>query len=170
MATRRRAGRWWVGIDEHGGIPNPGRPDATPPPTWRLEMVAATERVRHASVSPDGATVAFVVDDDCSDVWTVPVDGGEAVRVTTGRPLAAFWEDGGAAWSPDGRRLAYVQDGRVCVVAASGGVPTTVCEGSSPEWLDDDRLVIGVDRQGTTALAVAATVDAWPTRLGRWHG
>ena len=162
--------RWWVGIDEHGGIPNPGRPDVTPPPSWRLEMVAATERVRHASVSPDGATVAFVVDDACSDVWTVPVDGGEAVRVTTGRPLAAFWEDGGAAWSPDGARLAHVQDGRVCVVAAAGGVPTTVCEGSSPEWLDDDRLVVGVDRRGTTALAIVETADAWPARLAGGAG
>ena len=29
--------QWWVGTDEAGGIPNPGRPDVQPPPHWRLE-------------------------------------------------------------------------------------------------------------------------------------
>jgi len=164
--------RWWVGIEEHGGIPNPGRPDVRPPTTWRLETVAATHRVRHASVSPDGTTIAFVLDDDCSDVWTVPVDGGEAVRITTGRPLAAYWEDGGAVWSPDGTRLAYTQDGVVRVVAATGGLPQAVCAGTSPEWLDDGRLIIGVDREAdhTTALAVTAVDDAWPARVASGAG
>jgi dipeptidyl aminopeptidase/acylaminoacyl peptidase len=164
--------RWWVGIDEHGGIPNPGRPDVRPPTTWRLETVAATHRVRHASVSPDRTTVAFVLDDDCSDVWTVSVDGGEAVRITAGRPLAAYWEDGGAVWSPDGTRLAYAQEGVVQVVPATGGLPHPVCAGSSPEWLDDGRLIIGVERatDHTTALAVTDVDDAWPARVASGAG
>jgi dipeptidyl aminopeptidase/acylaminoacyl peptidase len=162
--------RWWVGTDEHGGIPNPGRPDVAPPAVWRLEMVAATQRVRHASVSPDGRTVAFVIDDDCSDVWTVSVDGGEAVRVTTGRPLAAYWEDGGASWSPDGALLAYVRDGHVHVVAPDGSGDRSVCEGSSPEWVDDRRLLIGVDKGEATALAVVAIDDAWPARVAQFAG
>ncbi len=161
------APRWWVGIDEHGGIPNPGRPDIAPPGAWRLEMLAAAHRVRHASVSPDRTTVAFVLDDDCSDVWTVPVDGGEAVRVTTGRPLAAYWEDGGASWSPDGTRLVFGQGGDVLVVPATGGVPHTVVAGSSAEWLDADRLIVAFERERdhTTALGVVDVDDAWPSRL-----
>jgi hypothetical protein len=128
--------RWWVGTDEVGGIPNPGRPDREPPSGWRLEAVAATERPRQIELSPDGTRVAFVLDRDTSDVWVLGVDGDRApLRVTTGRPLAAYWEDGNAAWSPDGTRLAYVQAGRVTVVDAAGGVPVDVCEGSSPVWL-----------------------------------
>ncbi len=164
--------RWWVGVDEHGGIPNPGRPDVRPPVSWRLEMVTTTQRVRNARVSPDGTIVAFVLDDDCSDVWTVPVNGGDVVRVTTGRPLAAYWEDGGATWSPDGTRLAYGQGGEVLVVAATGGVSKVICAGSSPEWLDDDRLIIGVDREAdhTTALAAVVVDDAWPSRVASGVG
>ena len=171
MAASEAAGpRWWVGIDRHGGVPNPGRPDTAPPPTWRLEAVAATQRVRHPVVSPDGRTVAVVVDDDHSDVWTVPVDGGEAVRVTVGRQLAAFWEDGGATWSPDGGSLAVVDRGDVHVVPAAGGPSRRVCSGSSPVWLDAGRLVVGIDRDDRTALAVVAIEDPWPERLAAGNG
>jgi dipeptidyl aminopeptidase/acylaminoacyl peptidase len=162
---------WWVGADEVGGIPNPGRPDVLPPPTWRLEAVAATDRPRQIEVSPDGGTVAFVLDRDTSDIWTIAVDGRvQPQRVTTGRPLTAYWDDFNAVWSPDGARLAFVQGGRVMVVDASGGVPKDVCEGSSPAWLDDGRLVIGVDREQRTALAVVHADDAWPTRLAAANG
>ena len=69
-----------------------------------------------------------MLDRDTSDVWTVPVSGGAASRITTGRPLAAFWEDGNAVWSPDGRRLAFTQAGAVHVVDAAGGVPVKVVD------------------------------------------
>lgn len=159
------APRWWVGTDESGGIPNPGRPDSKPPADWRLDMVAATERPRQIELSPDGATLAFMLDRDTSDVWTVPVAGGAATRVTTDRPLAAFWEDGNAVWSPDGTRLAFTHAGRVKVVAAGGGVPVDVCEGSGPVWLDDERLVVGITRDLLTVLSVVTVADAWPRPL-----
>ena len=124
--------QWWIGTDEAGGIPNPGRPDVKPPAHWRLEAVAATERPRQIELSPDGSTLAFMLDRDTSDVWTIPVAGGQARRVTTGRPLAAFWDDGNAVWSPDGTRLAFAQGGKVMVVAAGGGVPVEVCAASGP--------------------------------------
>lgn len=162
---------WWVGTDEVGGIPNPGRPDVSPPPTWRLEAIAATERPRQIEVSPDGGAVAFVLDRDTSDIWTLAIDGcAQPQRVTTGRPLTAYWDDFNAVWSPDGARLAYTQGGRVMVVDAAGGVPKDVCEGSSPVWLDDARLVIGVDRERRTALAIVHIDDAWPARLAAANG
>ncbi len=154
--------QWWVGTDESGGILNPGRPDRSPPPNWRLEAVAATERPRQVEVSPDGTTVAFMLDRDTSDVWTMSVDGGPPSRITTGRPLAAFWEDGNAVWSPDGTRLAFTQGGRVMVVGANGGVPLDVCEGSSPVWLDGDRLIVGVARGNSTVLTVVEIASPWP--------
>ncbi|HAP78537.1 MAG TPA: hypothetical protein DCR14_20950, partial [Acidimicrobiaceae bacterium] len=96
---------WWVGTDESGGIPNPGRPDVKEPPHWRLDAIAAVERPRQCEVSPDGSTVAFMLDRGSSDVWTMPVAGGVPARMTTHRPPAAYWEDGNAVWSPDGTRL-----------------------------------------------------------------
>lgn len=158
--------QWWVGVDESGGIPNPGRPDLKPPANWRLEAVALAERPRGLQVSPDGSTLALMVDRDTSDVWTL-VPGDQPVRITTGRRLAAFWEDGNAVWSPDGTRLAYTDDGRVKVVAARGGVPVDVCEASGPVWLDDDRLIVGIGRDDKTVLAVVAVTDAWPQPLAQ---
>ncbi len=159
--------QWWVGTDESGGIPNPGRPDVQPPPHWRLDMVAAAERPRRLELSPDGSTLALMVDRDTSDVWTLSVTDGQPVRVTTGRPLAAFWEDGNAVWSPDGTRLAYTQGGRVKVVAATGGVPLDVCEASGPVWLDGERLIVGVSRNDATVLAVISVADGWPQPLAQ---
>jgi dipeptidyl aminopeptidase/acylaminoacyl peptidase len=158
---------WWVGTDEAGGLPNPGRPDVLPPPNWRLDMVAATERPRQCEVSPDGSTIAFMLDRDSSDVWTIPVDGGAPTRLTTHRPPAPFWEDANAVWSPDGTRLAYTHDGAVWVVPAGGGVPRRVVEAGGPVWLDDQRLVVGVDRDEHTVLAVVDAADAWPHPIAR---
>ncbi|MDO8364627.1 MAG: prolyl oligopeptidase family serine peptidase, partial [Actinomycetota bacterium] len=165
MTDQRTAPEWWVGTDEHGGIANPGRPDTKPPAHWRLEAVAATERPRQLELSPDGMTLAFMLDRDTSDVWTLPVADGHPTRVTTGRPLAAFWDDGNAVWSPDGTRLAYCQGGKVMVVAAAGGVPTETCAASGPVWLDDQRLIVGIDHGMVTALAVVDIARPWPRPL-----
>ncbi|MCE9622378.1 MAG: S9 family peptidase [Actinomycetia bacterium] len=165
MADTAPPGAWWVGTDESGGIPNPGRPDIKPPPNWRLEAVVATERPRQCELSPDGTTLAFMLDRDTSDVWTIAVAGGQPQPVTSGRPRAAYWEDGNAKWSPDGSRLAYTQGGKVCVVAAAGGVATEVCSGSGPVWVDDERLLVGIDREERTVLCTVDIADAWPQPL-----
>ncbi len=157
-----RGPQWWVGTDETGGIPNPGRPDTAEPPHWRLDAIAAVERPRQCEVSPDGATVAFMLDRGSSDVWTMPTAGGTPTRLTTHRPPAPYWEDGNAVWSPDGTRLAYSHDGAVWTVPAVGGVSTRVVEGSGPVWLDDERLVVGIARAERTVLCVATVADAWP--------
>jgi dipeptidyl aminopeptidase/acylaminoacyl peptidase len=165
---------WWIGTDESGGIPNPGRPDVAAPPHWRLDAVAATERPRHLDVSPDGSSIAFTLDRDTSDMWRLDAAGGQPVRLTTGRTLAAFWDDGGPEWSPDGTRIAFTAGGKVMVAPVAGGPGTAICDGSSPVWIDDDRLVISVDRgparNETTALAVVSVDDPWPTLLAGGHG
>lgn len=158
---------WWVGTDESGGIPNPGRPDVKEPPHWRLDAIAAVERPRQCEVSPDGSTVAFMLDRGSSDVWTMPVAGGVPARMTTHRPPAAYWEDGNAVWSPDGTRLAYSHEGAVWTVSAAGGVPTRVVEGSGPVWLDDERLIVGVTREERTVLTVVDVADPWPRPIAQ---
>lgn len=55
--------------------------------------------------SPDGKSIAVTVTDPKSgtnDLWVYPVMGGPPSRITYGP-----FDDGYAAWSPDGRELAY---------------------------------------------------------------
>jgi dipeptidyl aminopeptidase/acylaminoacyl peptidase len=161
----------WVGVDEWGGIPNPGRPDVAPPLHWRLQDVAAVERPRHLEVSPDGTRVAFVLDRDTSDIWTLELgedhrhDHGHVShsapsRLTTGRTLAPYWADSGPKWSPAGELVAYDHDGKVWVVSSGGGLARLVCAASSPVWIDGGRLVVTISQDrpggGTDALAFVA--------------
>ncbi|HUF98732.1 MAG TPA: S9 family peptidase [Ilumatobacter sp.] len=153
----------WVGVDDFGGIANPGRPDIAPPPHWRLELVDAVERPRHPEVSPDGSQVAFVLDRDTSDIWTLDLgmDLGSRpaapTRLTVGRTLAAYWADGGPAWSPNGELIAYEHGSKVWVVPSRGGLPRHVCDGTTPVWIDDMQLVVTITQDrpggGTDALA-----------------
>ena len=65
----------WLGKDEYEGVPSPARVDLKPPPHWRLEAVAATERPRSLHSRADGRTAVFIQDRDTSDVWLLELDG-----------------------------------------------------------------------------------------------
>ncbi len=70
-------------------------------------------------VSPDGERIGFLMKDDDGVVqlWVVSPNGGEPRPVTRGRHgiASAF------TWSPDGRRVAHVMDGSVCVTEVASG-------------------------------------------------
>ena len=99
--------RVWFGIEDSGGIPRPERVYVPPPPHWRLEAIAATERPRSLTVAPDGRTAVFIQDRDTSDLWTIDLEGGALERLTTGRAPQPYWEDTQPAVSPDGSTVAY---------------------------------------------------------------
>jgi len=142
-----------------------------PPPHWRLDAIYATARPHHPALSPDGETVAFVLSSAAeSDIWLIDVTGGPLRRLTTDRGLASYWEDSAPCWSPGGTMLAYSSAGTTCVVSRDGGPPTRLCEGGAGTWLDDRRLVVVVERDRCTRLAVIEVDDPWPQPFGPTGG
>jgi len=155
----------WVGKDEFEGIPVEELPGARPPDGWRLEAIAATERPRSLTLGADGRTAVYIQDRDTSDVWLLDLEGGTPERLTTGREPMPYWEDTEPRLSPDGSTVAYVVDGHVWLVAAAGGPPRRLVAGDAPVWVDDARLLVTVERDRATRLAVVPVAEPWPRRL-----
>lgn len=72
------------------------------------------------SWSPDGRTLAFVRAEpgrrQVWNIWTVDLDSGDTRRLTNHR-MGQPW---GAAWFPDGRRIAYSHEDRLIIRALDG--------------------------------------------------
>lgn len=108
----------------------------------------AMHRVSDPRISPDGRQVAYTVGTPdmkenrvVRQVWIAPTSGGAPRQLTRGG------RDGGARWSPDGTRIAYlsVHEGtqQVFVVPAAGGAPrqlTTLAGGADHvTWSPDGK-------------------------------
>lgn len=94
-------------------------------------------------VSPDGTTIVF---DFLGDLYTIPVEGGEATQITEGMQF-----DSQPRFSPDGSKIVFISD-------ASGGEGVWIYdleteeeeqltsgkdnEYQSPEWMPDGKYVI----------------------------
>ncbi|MCE2454232.1 MAG: PD40 domain-containing protein [Gemmatimonadetes bacterium] len=94
-------------------------------------------------VAPDGKTVAF---DLLGDIYTLPIEGGEATQITSGMGY-----DIQPRFSPDGETLVFVSDRsgdhNVWTVPTAGGEPTQISKGVgsrfvSPEWMPDGDYII----------------------------
>ena len=157
----------WLGKDEHGGVPSQPLPERKPPEHWRLDAIYATPRPHHPAISPSGDQIAFVLSyGDESDVWVVDSSGGQPIRLSTNRSLDNYWEDSAPQWSPDGNWIAYSSGSHTMVVGPDGGVPRRVSDATLGTWLDDERLVVVVERKHTTRLAVVDIADPWPRPFG----
>ena len=101
-----------------------------------------------ATISRDGR-LAFQSSRDGSDgVYVARVDG-DPVRVADG---------GDPAWSPEGRRIAFVHDGDIYVARASGARARPVAEGEWPAWRADGRGLV-FDRGGDLWSVALASGD-----------
>jgi Tol biopolymer transport system component len=124
------------------------------PPTGTLTLNAAM-----ASVSPDGATIAFegrVVDfPRWSDIFTIPSSGGTVARVTND-PAAATQP----RWSPDGARLYFISrqaGAEIRSIAPDGAGEAPVTAGSALA----SRFDLSADGQ-SLAYARHSTTGAGP--------
>jgi Tol biopolymer transport system component len=92
-----------------------------------VDDLLAIKSVSDPQVSPDGKLVAYVVSEvdreknkSNSDVWLVPVAGGEPKRLTI-----SPGSDSHPRWSPDGKSIAFVSDrsgsSQVWILPMDGG-------------------------------------------------
>ena len=92
-----------------------------------VDDLLAVKSVSDPQISPDGKLVAYVVSEidreknkSNSDVWLVPVAGGEPKRLTS-----SPGSDSHPRWSPDGKSIAFVSDrsgsSQVWILPLDGG-------------------------------------------------
>ena len=91
-------------------------------------------------ISPDGRRLAFVAPDESGHtvLWVRPLDG------VTAQPLAGTINATAPFWSPDSRWIAFISDGKLRKIEASGGATITLCDsGATPPgaWNRDDVIV-----------------------------
>ena len=114
-----------------------------PPGNWRSISIDTDETTwSSVDVSPDGKTVVF---DALGDLWTVPVAGGDAKRLTEG----ISW-DFQPRYSPDGKTIAFITDraggDNLWLIDADGKNPRAVTEEKEhivhcPWWSPDGEFL-----------------------------
>ncbi|MGH7448670.1 MAG: amidohydrolase family protein, partial [Longimicrobiales bacterium] len=131
----------------------PGGPNAREKPlpleaARKAEFTATTGTWISLDVSPDGETIVF---DLLGDIYTVPIAGGRATRLTNGMPF-----DAQPRFSPDGEKIVFVSDrsggDNVWTLSLDLRDTTQVTQGNtslytSPDWSPDGKFIV-VSRSG----------------------
>ncbi len=122
--------------------------DAT---TTRPQAVNAADNIESHVVSPGGERIAVVAR---GDVFSVPVEHG----ITRNLTHSSNAHDREAAWSSDGKRLAYVSDRsgeeELYVQSQDGSSPAEAITANSkarylaPRWSADDKRIAIADQTG----------------------
>ena len=111
-------------------------------------------------VGPDGETIVF---DLLGDLYTMPVSGGTATRITSGPAY-----DVQPRFSPDGTRIAFTSDrdggDNLWTIAADGSDPQQVSDESfrllnGPAWTPDGEYILG--RKHFTSTRSLGAGEVW---------
>ena len=142
------------------GGPTAGAAGATPPVTLPLKTARAhtftTTKGTWLSldVSPDGQQIVF---DLLGDLYTLPIAGGTASRITSGMGY-----DAQPRFSPDGKRVVFVSDRsggeNLWILSLDGKDTTQLTKGNdnqyvSPEWTLDGKYIVASRAGGTFGVA-----------------
>ena len=145
-----------------------------PPPAWAPAAPgkrAPPRSVQWPRLSPDGRTLVFGA---AHHLWQQPRHGGEPERLLTGGGLE--WAP---AYSPDGRRLAFVQrriaGDRLKVLDIDSRRTRTVTSArglSSPDWSPDGQRLVFVEQEdaGRSRIVVVNLDDGHGTVLAATPG
>jgi Tol biopolymer transport system component len=119
-------------------------------------------QARQASISRQGSSIAYL-DPDLHQLWVMDANGGNARMALEDKEdlLTAF------AWSPDGKRLAYVlqhgPNSSVHTLSLAGGTPSLVIADDSHVlstvllWLPDGRILFSSVEHADSHLWAIAT-------------
>ena len=109
-----------------------------------VASIGASGPVSRFALSPDGQRLAFLAAgaDRRTRLWVRPLDTFAA------QPLAGTEDAHAPFWSPDGRFIAFVAEGKLKKIAVSGGPPLTVADvpggfDSEGTWNRDDVILFG---------------------------
>jgi WD40 repeat protein len=114
---------------------------STAPETYRLEYVAEEGTWMSLDVSPDGRSIVF---DLLGQIYEMPIAGGDARQLTSGRSWNAF-----PRYSPDGTRIAFTSDrggtDDIWVLERASGELENISNKSNnvwgPSWSRDGRHI-----------------------------
>jgi len=126
-------------------------------------------------LSPDGQTIVFEL---LGDLYTLPVEGGAATRITSGQAY-----DMQPRYSADGTHIVFVSDRNgsenLWIANADGGDPEALTSGEkenylSPIWAPEDDYVLATKRSqlwlyhvdGGTGVQVTGHDDDAPSHMG----
>jgi dipeptidyl aminopeptidase/acylaminoacyl peptidase len=111
------------------------KPNASGPAQDIINTLAATHRFEQAAISPDGKNVAWVEDvitkkgvaTGDSVIYVAEIGAKTSPKRITAAIADAIYSEGSVAWSPDGKKLAFLSD-----AAKSGQLQLYVAEVASP--------------------------------------
>ncbi|MGQ0641734.1 MAG: amidohydrolase family protein [Gemmatimonadaceae bacterium] len=121
----------------------PKKPDLPLTAARKISFTTSKASWMSLDVSPDGQSIVF---DLLGDLYTLPISGGNAIRLTSGMAY-----DVQPRFSPDGKRVVFVSDRsggeNVWIVSLDKKDTLQVTKGAtdlyvSPEWSPDGQYVV----------------------------